>query len=72
MLRVRVFSLRMLVLIKVHEDEDQYRALVELTDRGRLKTEILIEKPVPGSLRPPLVLHGLARDRIRVSVVRGR
>jgi hypothetical protein len=36
------------------------------------KTEALGEKPVPESLCPPQISHGLTRDRTRVSAVRGR
>ena len=53
-----------------HVDEDEYRAVVEWYWQG--KTELLGEKPVPVSLSPPQISHGLAWDRTLASAVRGR
>ena len=36
------------------------------------KTEVLGEKPVPVTICPPQIAHGLIRDRTRASAVRGR
>jgi hypothetical protein len=38
----------------------------------QVKTEVCREKPVPVTLCPPQIPHGLTRDRTRGSAVRGR
>lgn len=44
---------------------NEYETMVEWYSQG--KTELLREKLVPVPIRPPQILHELARDRTRVS-----
>jgi hypothetical protein len=58
-------------------EEDDYFSIVSCNGapvewNWQGKTEVLGEKPVPVSLCPPQIPHGLTRDQIRATAVRGR
>jgi hypothetical protein len=53
-------------------DDDYYYFLSFRSNGAQKKTEVLGEKPVPASLCPPQIPHGLTRDRTRASEVGGR